>query len=44
MMATITKADQVKQKAQAAVAAARVNGFKLSAMAQTAKARAIANR
>lgn len=41
-MATLTKSDKVKQKAQAAVASARVNGFKLAAMAQTAKARAAA--
>lgn len=42
-MATITKADKVKQKAQSAVAQARVRGFKLAAMAQTAKARAKSN-
>lgn len=41
-MVTITKANQIRQKAQAAVAAARVKGYKLSAMAQTAKVKALA--
>ncbi len=42
-MATITKADKIKQKAESAVAAAKVQGFKLAAKAQTAKAKAKAN-
>lgn len=39
----ITKADKIKQKAEAAVAGAKVKGFKLAARAQTAKARAKSN-
>jgi hypothetical protein len=39
-MATVTKADRIKQRALAAVAGAKVNGYKLAAKAQTAKARA----
>lgn len=39
-MATITKADRVKQRAMAAVAGAKVNGYKLAAKAQAAKAKA----
>ena len=43
-MATITKADQIRRKAQAAVAAARVNGFKLTAMAQASRIRALSTK
>lgn len=39
-MATVTKADKIKQKAASSAAQARLNGFKLAALAQTAKARA----
>ncbi|MFC3647324.1 hypothetical protein [Planctobacterium marinum] len=42
-MATVTKADRVKQRALAAVAGAKVQGYKLAAKAQTAKARARSN-
>lgn len=42
-MNSVTKADQVKQKAESSVAQARMNGFKLAAKAQTAKAKARAN-